>query len=193
MSKNPPQNMTEQQRKWFASVREGLQRDTGKSLSEWVKIAKTCPETQPRARLKWFKDMHGLMQNRAMLVLKEAFPAPEGWDTPDELRKALWSDPKSRAILVAVEELAVALPSVIASQRKGFSAWSRQYQFAALRPARGGVARLGLALPPDADPALLPAGKESWSERLKAVFILESPRDANERLAALLKSAWEAS
>jgi hypothetical protein len=128
-----------------------------------------------------------------MLVLREAFPSPEGWDQPAALRQALWTDSKSRAILVAVEELALALPEVIASQRKGFSAWSRQYQFAALRPARGGVARLGLALTPDADPALLPAGKEGWSERLKAVLILESPRDANKRLATLLKAAWAAS
>ncbi len=193
MSKNPPQNMTEQQRKWFASVRDGLQRETGKSLGEWVKIAKTCPETKQRARLKWFKEMHGLLQNRAMMVLSEAFPSPEGWADPEHLRDALWIDPKSRAILVAVEELALALPDVIVSQRKGYSAWSRRYQFAALRPARGGVARLGLALLPDADPALLPAGKESWSERLKAVSILESPRAANKRLAALLKAAWAAS
>jgi hypothetical protein len=185
--------MTEQQRKWFASVREGLQRETGKSLAEWVAIAKTCPETGTRARLKWFKDTHGLLQNRAMHVLREAFPRAVGWDQPDALRDALWADASSRAILEAVEKLALALPGVIAGQRKGFTAWSRTYQFAALRPVRGGTARLGLALPADAHVSLLQAKNEGWSERLKTALVLQSPHDANRQIASLLKAAWEAS
>jgi hypothetical protein len=193
MSKIAPQNMTEQQRKWFASVRNGLQKETGKSLAEWVAIAKECPETGTRARLKWFKNTHGLLQNRAMHVLNQAFPVAVGWDQPDALRDALWADASSRLILEAVEKLALVLPGVIASQRKGFSAWSRTYQFAALRPMRGGMARLGLALPPDAHNSLLMAKNEGWSERLKSAIVLQSPDDANTRVAALLKAAWVAS
>jgi hypothetical protein len=182
--------MTEQQRKWFASVRAGLQKDTGKSLAEWVAIAKTCPESGMRARLKWFKETHGLLQNRAMHVLNEAFPAPVGWDQPEALRNALWADASSRAILESVEELALALPDVIASQRKGFSAWSRNYQFAALRPLRGGQARLGLALPADAQHSLVLAKNEGWSERLKSALVLQSPPRSDRKIAALLKAAW---
>jgi len=193
MPKIAPQNMTERQRKWHASVRDGLQKETGKSLAEWVAIAKKCPEKGTRARLKWFKDTHGLLQNRAMHVLSEAFPSAAGWDQPDALRDALWEDASSRAILEAVEKLALVLPGVVASQRKGFSAWSRTYQFAALRPVRGGTARLGLALPPDAHDSLLTAKNEGWSERLKSAMELQSPRDANRQIASLLKAAWEAS
>ncbi len=193
MPKIAPSNMTEQQRKWFASVRDGLQRETGKSLAEWVAIAKKCPETGTRARLKWFKDTHGLLQNRAMHVLNEAFPRAVGWDQPDALKDALWADASSRAILNAAEKLALALPDVIATQRKGFTAWSRTYQFAALRPVRGGMARLGLALPTDAHDSLLPAKNEGWSERLKTALVLQSPRDANRQIASLLKAAWGAS
>ena len=137
MPKIAPPNMTEQQRKWFASVREGLQRETGKSLAAWVAIARKCPETGTRARLKWFKDTHGLLQNRAMHVLAEAFPAAVGWDQPDALRDALWADASSRAILEAVEKLALALPEVIPGQRKAFTAWSRKYQFCRLASGDG--------------------------------------------------------
>ena len=193
MSKIAPQNMTELQRKWFASVRNGLQKETGKSLAEWVAIAKECPETGTRARLKWFKNTHGLLQNRAMHVLNQAFPVAVGWDQPDALRDALWTDASSRLILEAVEKLALVLPGVIASQRKGFSAWSRTYQFAALRPLRRGMARLGLALPLDAHNSLLMAKNEGWSERLKSAIVLQSPHDANRRIAALLEAAWVAS
>jgi hypothetical protein len=193
MPKTDSENLTAQQKKWFASVRGGLERETGKSLAEWVAIARTCPETAPRARLNWFKETHGLLQNRASFVLGEAFPSPVGWSEPDALKAALWTDPSSHAIFDAVEALVLALPEVVAGQRKGFSAWSRNYQFAALRPAKGGKARLGLALSPDADPALEPARSEGWSERLKASLVLNAPGDADARIAALLRSAWAAS
>ncbi len=67
-------NLTARQQKWFASVRASLEKETGRSLAEWVKIAQSCPETGHRARLKWFKDHHGLLHNRASHVLSEAFP-----------------------------------------------------------------------------------------------------------------------
>ena len=184
------EHLTEQQRKWFVSVREGLERETGKTLAEWVAIAGSCPETAHRARLKWFKTTHGLLQNRASYVLSEAFPSTVGWSEPDALRQALWTDPASRAVFEAVEAAVLTLPDVIVGQRKGYSAWSRKHQFAALRPIRGGRARLGLAVPPGADPRLEPAKNEGWSERLKAVTVLDSP-DAN--VVALLKQAWDAS
>jgi hypothetical protein len=193
MPKTDSQHLTEQQKKWFASVRGGLERETGRSLAEWVAIARTCPETTPRARLRWFKDTHGLLQNRASFVLGEAFPPITGWDEPDALKDALWTDPAARAIFAAVEALVLALPSVVTGQRKGFSAWSRNYQFAALRPLKGGKARLGLALPPDADPALEPAKNEAWSERLKAARVLNTSADADAGIAALLRSAWDVS
>ena len=193
MAKAALETLTEQQKKWFASVREGLQRETGKSLAAWVAVAKTCPETAHRARLRWFKETHGLLQNRASYVLGEAFPAEAGWSEPDALRDALWTDPGSRAILGAVEKLVLALPDVLVGQRKGYSAWSRKYQFAALRPLKGGRARLGLAVAPEAERRLEPAKNEGWSERLKAALVLSAPAEADARLAALLKAAWEAS
>jgi hypothetical protein len=185
--------LTAQQRKWFASVREGLQRETGRSLAEWVAIAKTCPETAHRARLRWFKENHGLLQNRASYVLGEAFPPEVGWDDAAALRDALWSDAGSRAILEAVEKVALALPDVIAGQRKGFSAWSRKHQFAAVRPIRGGTARLGLAVPVAADARLEAAKNEGWSERLKASMMIGAVREVDAGVKRLMKAAWEAS
>jgi len=193
MPKPDSRQLTAQQQKWFASVQGGLERETGRSLAEWVAVARTCPETAPRARLRWFKETHGLLQNRASYVLNEAFPPEVGWSQPDLLREALWTDPASLAILAAVEALLVKLPEVVAGQRKGFPAWSRNYQFAALRPARSGGARLGLAVDPGADPLLEPAKKEGWSERLKAATTLPGPRAVDGRVEELLQAAWEKS
>ena len=186
-------NLTERQQKWFASVRAGLERDTGKTLEEWVAIARTCPETAPRKRIDWLREHHGLGVNRAATVLAEAFPGGAGWDNPDELRAGLWTDPASTTILEAVERVVQALPDVVTGQRKGFTAWSRKVQFAALRPVKGGAARLGLAVAPDADSRLVPAKNEGWSERCKASLPLASPADVDTGVAALLRQAWERS
>ena len=184
--------LTPRQQQWFASVRQGLEAETGRTLEQWAEIARGCPETAHRARLGWLKAQHGLGQNRASLVLSAAFPSPAGWDAPDALEQALWTDGDGRAILAAVRRRAEVLPDVVCGQRKGFTAWSRGFQFAALRPVRGG-ARLGLALPADADPRLAPAAREAWSERLTAVTVLSVPADVDDALAALLQAAWAGS
>jgi hypothetical protein len=189
-----PEHLTERQKQWFASVREGLERETGKSLEDWVAIAKTCPETKPRARLGWFKDHHGLGQNRASYVLSVAFPSERPtWDNPDEVREALWTDPASLAILHSLEAAIAGFDGLVIGQRKTYSAWSREFQFAAAKPVKGGGAVLGLAVPPDASPRLLAPKNESWSERLKAKLPLTSPADVDDNVRALLKAAFERS
>ncbi|MFC3076915.1 DUF4287 domain-containing protein [Phenylobacterium terrae] len=185
--------LTERQQKWFASVQASLERDTGKTIDEWVAIARTCPETKPKARQKWLKEHHGLGVNRASYVLSQAFPSEDRWDQPEALRAKLWTDPASTAILEAVERAASALDGVVVGQRKGFTVFSRNVAFAALRPLKGGKAALGLALTPDADPRLSGPKNDGWSERLKARLELSSSTEVDEGLRELLRRAWEGS
>lgn len=184
------ETLTGRQKKWFASVQASLERDTGRALAEWVAIARTCPETTPRKRVEWLREHHGLGVNRIAHILSEAFPSQMGWDEPDALRAVLWKDPAGAAILEAVEAAVAGLPGLVTGQRKGFSAWSRNFQFAAVRPIKGGKARLGLCVTPDADPRLVEPKNEGWSERLKAAVTLDSPADVDARLKALLREAF---
>jgi len=172
-------------------VLEGLERETGRNLAEWAELARACPETAHRKRLAWMKEQHGLGQNRASLVLNAAFPQESGWSKPDALEETLWADAAARAIHAAVRQLALALPGVVAGQRKGFTAYSRRLQFCALRPVKQAV-RLGLAIEPDADAALEAAKKEGWSERLHSVAVLVSPEQVPQ-VAGWLRAAWERS
>lgn len=189
----PPEHLTERQKKWFASLQASLERDTGKTLAEWVTIARSCPETKPGARVNWLRENHGLGVNRCAHILSEAFPAEMGWDEPQKLREALWTDPASTAILEAIGAAVAGFDGLVNGQRKGFTAWSNKVQFAATRPLKGGKVRLGLALTPDASPRLSEPKNEGWSERLKAVLVLETPADVDADLKALLKQAWERS
>jgi hypothetical protein len=184
-------NVTERQAKYFASMRASLETTTGKSLAEWVEIARTCPETKHRARLKWFKETHGLLQNRASLVIDEAFGSTKPWSEAETLIEDLWAEPTSRPVYEAIDRLAMKAPGAVRTARKGYTAWSRTFQFAAAKPLKGGGVMLGLAITPDADPALEAPRSESWSERLKARIRVESVAAADERLAELLKLAWE--
>lgn len=188
----PTPNLTERQQKWFETVRAGLERETGKSIAEWVAIARTCPEAGHRARLQWLKDNHGLLQNRATQVLDEAFGSRLAWTDPQALIDALWVDPASREIFKAVDAAACKLDEVIQTARKGYTAWSRKVQFAAARPVRGGKAMLGLAVAPEAGPRLEAPRNESWSERLKARTLLASPAEVDGEIERLLRAAWGA-
>ena len=188
-----PAVLTDRQRRWFASVAAGLERDTGRTLAEWAELARACPETAPRKRLAWMKAQHGLGQNHASLVLNAAFPAKTSWSTPDLLADALWRDPGQREVFEAVRQMATALPDVVTGQRKGFTAFSRRVQFAAVKPAPGGLL-LGLALEPAHDPRLAaPPRSVGWSERLKAALTLDAPNPVDASIVALLRAAWDRS
>jgi hypothetical protein len=182
--------LTDRQKKWFKSVREGLVRDTGRSLDDWAAIAKGATTGTRRQREKWLKDAYGIGVNRAGAILEHAFPGGLGWDDPDALLAALWREPAQRAIYDAVAAKAGRLEGVTVGPRKGYVAFSRKVQFAAIAPVKGG-ARLGLALAPDASPRLTPRRKsESWSERLKSAVMLASAKEVDGDVARLLKAAW---
>jgi hypothetical protein len=194
MNDGTTQGLTERQKKWFASVQASLERDTGKTIDQWVEIVRRdCKEERPKARVDWLREHHGLGVNRAAHILSVAFPSAMGWDDSEGLRSALWTDPASTAILEAIEAAIADFPGLVTGQRKAFTAWSNKVQFAAAKPVKGGTLSLGLALTPDASPRLATPKNESWSERLKAKVALASPAEVDTEIKALLKAAWERS
>ncbi len=184
--------MTPRQQKWFATVKANFEAKTGKTLAEWVAIARTCPHEKPRARSDWLREHHGLGVNHAAFVLSEAFPSADpSWDDPVALRSALWKDPASLAILEAVEKQAATFANVVSGQRKGYTAFSKDVQFAAMRPLKGGKALLGLKLDPSVSARLAPSvRKESWSERLSAIVELNDPGEVDAALKDLFAQAY---
>ena len=186
--------LTAQQQKWFVSVREGLERDTGKTLEQWAAIARKSPETKHGARLKWLKEHYGLGVNRAATVLDAAFGGENmGWDAPEKHGAALWKDPAQLKIHDALVAAISKFEGVTIGERKTFTGFSRRAQFAAARPAKEGV-RLGLAADPKSSKRLAaPKKNEGWSDRNKSVLVLTSTKDIDAELKTLLKTAFEAS
>ena len=188
-----PKHVTPKQANWFAKVREGLEQETGRTLEEWIEIARSCPEKSHKKRLGWFKEVHGVSLNRASTILGAAFETGLGWDNPDGLLDHLWKTPELREIYDAIESYAKSLSDdVIVGPRKTFSGFSRKYQFAAARPVRGKV-RLGIAVDPEEHGLEKSKASDSWSDRLTSVIIVASPDEINEQIKTLIQSAWKAS
>lgn len=187
-------NLSPRQQKYFATLKAGLERDTGKTLDEWAKIARKCPETKSRERIRWLKERFGFTANRASIILSAAFAEESpGWGDPDALIDALWSDAELRAIYARIDATAMKLKGALRTARKGYTAYAREFQFAAARPVKGAV-RLGLAIDPEASMRLQPAKKnEGWSARLKSSLILTRPSDVDAEIKSLLKNAADAS
>jgi hypothetical protein len=187
-----PAHLTPRQQKWFATVKANFETQTGKPIEEWVAIARTCPHETPKARRDWLKAEHGIGTNHAAYILSEAFPdGAASWDDPEALKAGLWKDPASLTILQALEEMAAGLPGLVVGHRKSFSAFSKDVQFAAARPLKGGKALLGLKLEPSVSGRLQPSvRRESWSERLTSVVELSSPADVDADLKSLFEQAY---
>ena len=185
--------LTERQQKWFATVEANFEKVTGRPVAVWVDILKGCPETRPKAQAAWLKATHGIGSNHAAHILSAARPADQiGWDDAEALRAALWAEPRSLAVLEAIERATADVDGVISGQRKGYTSFSRAVQFAATRPLKGGGALLGLKLDPALSSRLSQAvRRESWSERLTAVVELDGPGAVDAEIARLFGLAAE--
>lgn len=75
-------HLTERQKKWFAAVEATLERETGRTLAEWVAVARTCPETTSGRQRTWMREHHGLGINRAAYVLPSPSRRASAGTTP---------------------------------------------------------------------------------------------------------------
>lgn len=178
---------------YMAALEANLENATGKSLAQWVKIAKTCPETKPRAQLKWFKEKHGLGQSRAMLVLAKAFGGrPLGDEEPDKLVDHLFRKfPEQRALYDKVAAFVVRLGEGTISPRKSYVALYRLKQYGAVAPRREGlfVALAMTKYPKSA--RLVEVNNFGGGARNKKALVLATAKDFDGDAKELIKAAWQ--
>jgi hypothetical protein len=179
--------------KYFASLEANIEQATGKTVAQWVKIAKTCPETKPRARLKWFKDKHGLGQSRAGLILWRAFgDGSMGEEDPNKLADSLFAKrPDQRPLFDKVVAYVGKLGKGSVSPRKSFVALYRLKQYGAIKPSKDGLV-LGLALTKYPKTArLVDVTNFGGGERNKKAIVLASAKDFDAEVKAWLKAAYD--
>ncbi|MBP6011926.1 MAG: DUF4287 domain-containing protein [Alphaproteobacteria bacterium] len=178
---------------YFASLEANLEKATGKSLAQWVKIAKTCPETKPRARIKWFKDNHGLGQSRAMLIIERAFGVKRlGGDDPNELIEALFAKmPEHRPLYETVAAYVGKLGKGTLSPRKSYVALYRLKQYGAIKPTKKGLV-IGLAMTKyPKTKRLIDVANLGGGERNKMAIVLATAKEFDAEAKQLIKAAYD--
>jgi hypothetical protein len=180
---------------YMAALEANLEKATGKPLSHWVKIARTCPHTKTRERLKWFKDQHGMGQNRAGLVLWRAFGAEMlgSQDDPAKLVDNLFAKgfADQRATYDKVVAFVERLGGGTLSPRKAYVALYRLKQYGALKPSKKGLlVALALKKYPK-NVGLVEVSNLGGGERNRMAFVLASAKDFDSNVRQWLKAAFD--
>lgn len=176
------------------SMHETMLSATGKTIEEWIEIAKQCPETNHRARLKWMKEHHGLLQNRAMLVFSQLEGDSKlSWGEPKTLVAQLFEKYPEQYELY--EQIALVIqtkwPEVKIAARKGYVPIYNKHQFAAFWPSKAGLV-MALAVGAE-ESGLQPLKRHSASERLKVFALLDHINSFDEALQAQFVAAMQRS
>ncbi|HEV8244413.1 MAG TPA: DUF5655 domain-containing protein [Polyangiaceae bacterium] len=183
----------ERTKKWMASVEANLESATGKTLAEWIKIAKKCPPGPYMSQLKWFKQNYDLGQARAGLILERTFGrAVFGEVEPEQLVEGLFakSFAAQRPLYEAIETFARTLAGINVAPRKGYVALYRNKQFAAMKPSRDGFV-VGLAMKTYPKSARLkPVKNLGGGDRTKFAVTVKTAKDIDADLKSLIKAAW---
>jgi hypothetical protein len=177
---------------YMAALEANLAKATGKTLAQWVKIAKTCPHAKTRERLNWFKKEHGLGQSRAGLVLWRAFgEGSMGEEDPVKLLDGLFkkSFAEQRAIYDKVAAFTKGLEGTL-SPRKSYVALYRLKQYGAIKPSKQGLL-VGLALQKyPKSKRFIEVKNFGGGERNKKALVLASVKDFDGEAKELIKAAW---
>lgn len=188
--KQPDRDRIEQ---YIASQVARLEKATGRSIAQWIRIARTCPPGTVPERLRWFRTQHGLGPARAALVLGRALG-------PSALLERPPADPLARLFAGRYEAQRVTYDAVTAFVRrlgpgtvkpgKGYVSLYRLKHYAALKPGRAGLV-LGLALAKyPRDGALVEVKRFGGNPRIRRALVLANARGFNTAAKALLRQAY---
>lgn len=164
---------------------------TGKSLEDWIKLAKKSGLNKHGEVVKMLKTDHGMGHGFANVVAAKTLSAgdePAG----DDLIAAQYAGPKAalRPIYDAIEKYVKSLgKNVEIAPKKASVSFRRNKQFALASPATKTRIDLGINLK-----GVEPTGKlEAWGGMVSHRVRLEKPADLDKDVKAWLKQAYEAS
>jgi hypothetical protein len=163
--------------KYFASLEGNIEKATGKTVAQWVKIAKTCPETKPRAGL----------------ILWRAFGnGSMGEEDPNKLTEALFAKyAEQRPLYDKVTAFVTKLGAGTLSPRKSYVALYRLKQYGAIKPSKNGLL-IGLAMHKYPKSArLIDVKNLGGGERNKKALVLAAAKEFDSDAKALLKAAYD--
>ena len=179
-----------------ASMVANMKEKTGKTLEQWMAIAKKTGAAKHGQIVKALKADHGLTHGYANLVAHKLLQSDAGSKAAEgtDLVAAQYKGPKAdlKPIYDAVIKAATALgKDVEIAPKKSYVSLRRNKQFAIVQPSTRTRVDLGINL--KGEPA---AGRLENSGSFNAMVShrvrLEKPADVDKEVKAWLRKAWDA-
>jgi hypothetical protein len=176
-----------------AKMIANLEANTGKSLDQWIGMARASGHAKHGQMVAWLKADQGLTHGYANLVAHKAFASDAGSSGEDDLMAAMFAGPKA-AMKPAYDRAAAFLGSldgVEFAPKKGYVSLRRSKQFALLQPSTKDRLDVGLVLK-----GVQPAGRleaaGSWNAMVTHRVRVASVDEVDAELEGWLRQAWAA-
>lgn len=173
---------------------QNLQTKTGKSLAEWVAIARSFGLSKHREILNRLKDEHGLTYGYANLVAIKALEQDDEPKEADDLVAAQYAGAKA-GLLPVYEALVTAVnqfgPDVELAPKKAYVSLRRNKQFGIIQPSTASRVDVGINLK-DALPTERLEKSGSFNAMVSHRVRLSSVADVNDELIGWLRQAYDA-
>ncbi len=174
-----------------ATMKANLKENTGKTLAQWVNIAKASGAEKHGLIVKHLKSEHGMTHGYASLVAHEVLQSSADHAGDTDLVSTQYSGKKEalRPIYDAVIKAVKKLGDVEISPKKAYVSLRAKKQFALIRPSTATRVDLGICSSYlEADGRLEPSG--SFNSMCTHRVRLASPKDVDKEVVGWLKQAF---
>ena len=170
-----------------------LKEKTGKSLDDWIKLARGTKITKHKELLTLLKTEHGLGHGYANLITLKALQSDAGSANDDDLIAAQYAGPKAvlkpayDALIDAVKKFG---SDVEISPKKAYVSLRRKKQFGILQPSTATRLDVGINLKGKPETSRLEASG-SFNAMVSHRVRLSGKADVDKELLAWLREAYD--
>lgn len=177
----------------IASMIANLRAKTGRSLDEWLALARTSGQAKHGGLVSWLKAEHGLGHGYANLVAHKTFASDAGSSDDADLMAAMFAGPKAamRPAYDRIAGIVSGLEGVQFAPKKGYVSFRRSKQFALAQPSTKDRLDLGLTLKGVESAGRLEASG-SWNAMVTHRVRIASAEDVDQEVEAWIRKAWSA-
>jgi len=179
-----------------AAVIKNLPLKTGKTLEQWVSLAKADAPKEKSARLEWLKNTHHLGHIQATIILGVLDTGSSTYANANLLMSNLFAAENKGALPLyqAVRKLVASLGKDIkASVNRTYITFTRQHVFLTVKPVKG-VLLIGLALPEDLENERLTRARFMGTPpRINLQVSIRELNEVDNDLKKLILKAYEGS
>lgn len=177
----------------LATMIANLKDKTGKSLDEWIAVARASGQTKHKALVDWLKAEHGLGHGYANLVAHKTFASDAGSSEDADLMEAMFAGPKAamRPAYDRVAAIVSGLEGAGFAPKKGYVSFRRAKQFGLALPSTKDRLDLGLSLK-GVEPSGRLEAAGSWNGMVTHRVRIASVEEVDGQVEAWLRQAWAA-